>query len=397
MNNTLSTQFEQYSAWRASVLQSVGEFQDWLQAQELYDAQADMRAQRIRGVLRSDKLKVAFIAEFSRGKSELINSIFFADFGRRILPSSAGRTTMCPTELMYDDSYPPSIRLLPIETRLHDASTADFRDAGSHWLSVPLDPSSPEGMLEAFRHVVETVRVPKEEAELLGLYNDADPDAAFSVDAAGTVEVSKWRHAIINFPHPMLKQGLVILDTPGLNAIGTEPELTLRLIPDAHVVVFVLAADAGVTKSDLEPLSIDRIGYLLADQLSTWWDPMQPGQGSMFESFVVLSEPFFNELVNRPVPVDMRALKALKQSPFALDVYSWLTYRFFTIQKRTEIPWEALQMQFGTETESERKFRALFRKALKDVLVVYPDAKVDADSSKALILQPSRTSVRKLA
>jgi len=146
-----------------------------------------------------------------------------------------------------------------------------------------------------------------------------------------------------------------------------------------------------------EPLSIDRIGYLLADQLSTWWDPMQPGQGSMFESFVVLSEPFFNELVNRPVPVDMRALKALKQSPFALDVYSWLTYRFFTIQKRTEIPWEALQMQFGTETESERKFRALFRKALKDVLVVYPDAKVDADSSKALILQPSRTSVRKLA
>ncbi len=87
-----------------------------------------------------------------------------------------------------------------------------------------------------------------------------------------------------------------------------------------------------------EPLSIDRIGYLLADQLSTWWDPMQPGQGSMFESFVVLSEPFFNELVNRPVPVDMRALKALKQSPFALDVYSWLTYRFFTIQKRTEIP-----------------------------------------------------------
>ncbi|MGL6155762.1 MAG: dynamin family protein, partial [Ralstonia mannitolilytica] len=171
MNNTLSTQFEQYSAWRASVLQSVGEFQDWLQAQELYDAQADMRAQRIRGVLRSDKLKVAFIAEFSRGKSELINAIFFADFGRRILPSSAGRTTMCPTELMYDESYPPSIRLLPIETRLHDASTADFRDAESHWLSVPLDPSSPEGMLEAFRHVVETVRVPKEEAEQLGLYN----------------------------------------------------------------------------------------------------------------------------------------------------------------------------------------------------------------------------------
>jgi len=44
----------------------------------------------------------------------------------------------------------------------------------------------------------------------------------------------------------------VILDTPGLNAIGTEPELTLSLLPQAHAVLFILAADAGVTKTDLE-------------------------------------------------------------------------------------------------------------------------------------------------
>ena len=68
--------------------------------------------------LHQDKLVVAFVAEFSRGKSELINAIFFADFGQRLLPSSAGRTTMCPTELLHDPSRPPSIRLLPIETRL---------------------------------------------------------------------------------------------------------------------------------------------------------------------------------------------------------------------------------------------------------------------------------------
>jgi hypothetical protein len=52
--------------------------------------------------LREDRLNVAFVAEFSRGKSELINAIFFADYGDRMLPSSAGRTTMCPTELLYD-------------------------------------------------------------------------------------------------------------------------------------------------------------------------------------------------------------------------------------------------------------------------------------------------------
>ena len=65
------------------------------------------------------------------------------------------------------------------------------------------------------------------------------------------VEVPKWRHALINIAHPLLKQGLVILDTPGLNAIGAEPELTVSLMPQAHAVVFILGADTGVTKSDL--------------------------------------------------------------------------------------------------------------------------------------------------
>lgn len=285
---TLAHQFEQYGAWRTGVLQALAEFQSWLQQHDLYDAQADDRVQRIQSVLRSDRLKVAFIAEFSRGKSELINAIFFADYGRRILPSSAGRTTMCPTELRYDEAEPPSIRLLPIETRLQDASTADFIEAGtsaSHWHSVPLDPSSPEGMLEAFQHVVQTMRVPPEQAEALGLYHENDPDAAYAVDSEGMVEISRWRHAVINFPHPLLRQGLVILDTPGLNAIGTEPELTLRLIPDAHVVVFVLAADAGVTKSDLE-LWRSHVGaghrrgcLAVLNKIDGLWDPLrQPGE-----------------------------------------------------------------------------------------------------------------------
>lgn len=281
---TLAHQFEQYGAWRTGVLQALAEFQSWLQQHDLYDATAEERVQRIQNVLRSDRLKVAFIAEFSRGKSELINAIFFADYGRRILPSSAGRTTMCPTELRYDEHEPPSIRLLPIETRLQEASTADFLEAGtsaSHWHSVPLDPSSPEGMLAAFQHVVETIRVPPAQAEALGLYHEEDPDAAYAVDAEGMVEISRWRHAVINFPHPLLRQGLVILDTPGLNAIGTEPELTLRLIPDAHVVVFVLAADAGVTKSDLE-LWRGHVGaghrrgcLAVLNKIDGLWDPLK--------------------------------------------------------------------------------------------------------------------------
>lgn len=73
-----------------------------------------------------------------------------------------------------------------------------------------------------------------------------------AIDGLGRVEVSQWRYAIVNFPHPLLKEGLVIIDTPGLNAIGTEPELTLNMIPNAHAVLFILAADTGVTKSDID-------------------------------------------------------------------------------------------------------------------------------------------------
>src|SRR4030095_4789238 len=76
--------------------------------------------------------------------------------------------------------------------------------------------------------------------------------SALECEGEGAVDIPCWRHAIISFPHPLLQQGLVVLDTPGLNAIGTEPELTLNQLPNAHAVLFLLAADAGVTKTDLD-------------------------------------------------------------------------------------------------------------------------------------------------
>ena len=96
----------------------------------------------------------------------------------------------------------------------------------------------------------ETVRVNVADAIDLGLHTPDRPGAAAVVPIDGKIEIPRWRHAIINFPHPLLEQGLVVLDTPGLNAIGTEPELTLSLLPDTHAVVFILAADTGVTATD---------------------------------------------------------------------------------------------------------------------------------------------------
>ncbi len=120
----LAARFEAYGDWRRRLSAGVSSLHQWLEDQELSDAQVDLRVQQLLERLHQDKLVVAFVAEFSRGKSELINAIFFADFGARLLPSSAGRTTMCPTELLHDPSRPPSIRLLPIETRTKGASVS---------------------------------------------------------------------------------------------------------------------------------------------------------------------------------------------------------------------------------------------------------------------------------
>jgi hypothetical protein len=247
----LATSFQKMGAARDALAGAVGALRGWLAMRELLEPDAERRLELALDRLSSDRLVVACVAEFSRGKSELINAIFFSEYGRRILPSAAGRTTMCPTELMYDESLPPCIRALPIETRARLGGHRHQSRSAVEWRVFPVDTSSPQGMLEAFRLVAETVRVHADEARLYGLYDPSDPDASAAVDPEGMIEISRWRHAVINFPHPLLRDGLVIVDTPGLNAIGTEPELTLSLVPSAHAVLFVLAADTGVTRSDL--------------------------------------------------------------------------------------------------------------------------------------------------
>lgn len=242
---------QHYADWRAQVAQALEDYRSWAQAAELLDGAAEQRVARALARLRDDRLSIAFVAEFSRGKSELINAIFFADYGQRIVPSSPGRTTMCPTEFAWEPKLAPCIRLLPIETRAERLATGDYRDVPEAWTVLPLDLSAPERMHESFLQVSLTRRVSPGEAQRYGLYDPDDPDLAATLGDDGLVEIPRWRHALINVPHPLLQQGLVILDTPGLNAIGTEPELTLNLIPNAHAVLFILAAETGVTKSDI--------------------------------------------------------------------------------------------------------------------------------------------------
>jgi hypothetical protein len=249
----LEKHFEAYSDWRAQLSSSISDLKQWIRSQDLTNPEADQRLEHVLTTLRDDKLYVAFVAEFSRGKSELINAIFFANFGARILPSSAGRTTMCPTELLFEAGSQPCLKLLPIETRKGGTSIAEFRNFPEEWQTLPLDTDNAAEMTQVLQHIVEVKHVPREDAQALGLHVAEDESQiGMRIADDGLVEIPKWRHAIINVPHPLLEQGLVILDTPGLNALGAEPELTLSMLPSAHAVLFILAADTGVTKSDID-------------------------------------------------------------------------------------------------------------------------------------------------
>jgi hypothetical protein len=282
-NLSLTEQFEQYGAWREQLSAQIERYRTWLTSEEISDWQIDLRLQHLHDRLAEDKLNVAFVAEFSRGKSELINAIFFADYKKRLLPSTAGRTTMCPTELLYDASRPPSIQLLPIATRAGNVTTTEYKRYPDEWTTIPLDINSADAMLDTLQRVSETQLVTQEEATKYGLYREQDADSLLTVDANGMVEIPRWRHAVINFPHPLLEKGLVILDTPGLNAIGTEPELTLNLLPSAHAIIFILAADTGVTKSDIEvwrshiaPMQGGHRGRLVVlNKIDSQWDDLK--------------------------------------------------------------------------------------------------------------------------
>ena len=252
MMNALSAQLDDYNVWRQGLLNALTDYQDFLERHNQDRGIDDLPTYELIESLRSDTFTIAIVGEFSRGKTELINSIFFADHKERLLPTDAGRTTMCPTELMFNPKWPPCIMLLPIETREGNHTIAEYKRTPSQWTKIPLALDDTTKMATAFREITRNKEVVVQEAQRLGLHSPADEAMGNTTVRNGMVEVPVWRHAIINYPHPLLKKGLVVLDTPGLNSLGSEPELTLGMLPNAHAVLFVLSADQGVTKSDLE-------------------------------------------------------------------------------------------------------------------------------------------------
>jgi hypothetical protein len=149
---SFNEQFDQHGAWRREFGLRLKLLAEWMKDHDLLDAGVEERLRPLKRRSCADKVMVAFVGEFSRGKSELINAVcFFAGYGRRIMPASAGRTTMCPTEMGYDAEVPPCLRLLPVETRLQPQALMEWRMAPEKWTRVDLDVNDPQQLAAHWR------------------------------------------------------------------------------------------------------------------------------------------------------------------------------------------------------------------------------------------------------
>ncbi|MBB5211941.1 dynamin family protein [Microbulbifer hydrolyticus] len=242
---TLRQHIADYDRWKKGLDGQLNYFNSWLEEHFPNSAGARQVVQQARQLLVEDQFTVALVGEFSRGKTELINALLSHTYGKRLLPSRPGRTTMCPTEIFSDGSAQASVRLLPIETLATNTSLESFRRIPQKWVNFDFDPDDAEATRNALMKVADSKAVTPEEAARYGFDRR-------HLDANGNlVQIPAWRYALISLPHPLLAQGLRIIDTPGLNALGNEPELTLSTLPSAQAVAFLLSADAGVSGTDL--------------------------------------------------------------------------------------------------------------------------------------------------
>jgi hypothetical protein len=137
---------------------------------------------------------------------------------------------------------------------------------------------------------------------------------------------------------------------------------------------------------------------LVADEFSLWWTPQRLTHVGAKVSTVLLSESFYQQIVEAPVPLDLRAVRALKKSPLTLDLYAWATRRVSYLSRPTLIPWHALRLSFGAGYADTPQGRSRFREkvidALRRVASVYPKLRADIEE-RGLVLRPSATHVPK--
>ena len=140
---------------------------------------------------------------------------------------------------------------------------------------------------------------------------------------------------------------------------------------------------------------------LLADRTEFWWNERKPDERVLWDSKIRLGEDFFNEIINRPVPIDMNTLTALKRCALGLDLYLWLTYRTFALTRPLRLTWRQVYQQFGlhpakaSDKRTVLNFRRKILRELKKIKLAWPDLNYTT-APGLLILHPSTPGIAPL-
>ena len=148
----------------------------------------------------------------------------------------------------------------------------------------------------------------------------------------------------------------------GMDSIGgarTRLRNQMRRLFNAHVQL-VYEDKLGETS----------VSSSVADRTEFWWNPKRPDEPMLWESKIRLGEDFFNEIIRRPVPIDMNTLQALKRCSLGLDLYLWLTYRTFALKRPQRFSWQQVYRQFGvhpSKASSKNIVQMFRRKVLREL------------------------------
>ena len=130
-----------------------------------------------------------------------------------------------------------------------------------------------------------------------------------------------------------------------------------------------------------------------------WFDPADMNQEMLFDSWIELSEGFFESITASPVPLNMESIRALKRSPLALDLYAWLVYRSYVVTQKNKpafIGWNTLRNQLGCELGRARDFKTKAKEALIKVSTVYPGLRIEEvnqSNRKGVKILPSKPAI----
>jgi hypothetical protein len=243
MPSQLEQRIAQFTDWRVKLVAAIDEFRAWQDAYGQADIEQTLRIYDLVEGLRSDHIRLAFLGESAEDKIGLINALLFSDLPAGLLPLGPGSEYLCATEIFHDPGEAPYVRVLPMETRKKQESIASLRRSPIEWITMRLNAESPESTADAMRSLTESRTVGIDEAKSLNLTN---------VERSGdAVTIPAWRYALINLPHPMLKSGLIVLYSPGLQMLSAEPEIALRMASSAQSILMVLGADLTPAARDV--------------------------------------------------------------------------------------------------------------------------------------------------